>query len=190
MKRYQLLESWHNRCDNAKDELYCESDSKENLQETIITLRDFIKVAGLGPDFPKGTPKIGKRENDETVLYLGESLTSTEYWRSFRIVDTKPQWDFAFEEEFPDTAGKNFMGVLTDGHHFLFWHAYASEEGQPERCHIFDSLNMDEEVEICSYLWTANNDSILLEALNNLEDPADFCGEGSPIRTLKFKETE
>ncbi len=37
----------------------------------------------------------------------------------------------------------------------------------------------------CEYRATADNDAMLLECLNRL-DGEDYCGEGSPIRTLKF----
>ncbi len=49
---------------------------------------------------------------------------------------------------------------------------------------------MDDDSEECSYLWTAENDGILLDCLNGLDNPDDFCGEGSPIRTLVFLPAE
>ena len=97
-------------------------------------------------------------------------------------------WDFQYEEEFPDTAGTNQMGVLTNGEYYLFFHVFAEEEGKLERCHIYSSLNMTGDNEECSYPWTSENDSLLLECLNSLKDKTDFCGEGSPIRSIKFNE--
>lgn len=99
-------------------------------------------------------------------------------------------WDFRYEEEVPDTAGANILGILTNGRYYLFFHVYADEEGQSERCHIYSSVIMDPENEECSYLWTSENDCILLQCLNELKDETDFCGEGSPIRSLQFKNSE
>lgn len=98
----------------------------------------------------------------------------------------RPSWDFRYEEEFPDTAGPNMAGVISNGDNYLFYHAYADEDGDPVICHIYSSFNMTEDTQVCSYPWTAENDSILLDALNNLEDPDDYCGEGSPLTTLRF----
>lgn len=47
---------------------------------------------------------------------------------------------------------------------------------------------MDEESEECSYPWTAENDAIVTECLNGLKEPTDYCGDASPLRTLKFIE--
>lgn len=191
MEKYQLLESWRNGDENAQDKLYCESDLKENLEEILSSLSDNLKENGLGFDFPSGSPRVDVGSEGVPVFYLGKSPKKSEHWRSFKIVETKPLWGFAYDEQFPDIAGRNFIGIISNGKNNLFWHAFAEEEGQMETCHIYDSMLMEQESEICTYPWTAENDSLLIETLNNLQNPEDWCGEACPLRTLKFhQETE
>ena len=193
MKTFQIVESWHNRCDNAAEDIFCESTSKENLEEILKTLCDGLKANGLGWDFPSGTPTMEKTSDGATVLFLGADLSSSEYWRAFRIVEAKTLWGFQYDEEYPDTAGRNFVGVLTNEENYLFWHAFADNDGQVENCHIYSSLKdlYESQNEVCVYPWTAENDSLVLEALNTLHNPLDYCGEGCPLSTLEFNnETE
>ena len=193
MKTYQIIESWHNGCDNAAEDCYCESTSRENLEETLKSLFASLKTDGLGWDFPSGTPKVDTDNDGNTVFYLGKDLCSSEHWRGFRIVEAKPLWGFQYDEEYPDTAGRNFAGLLTNDEDYLFWHAFADEDGTVEKCHIFSSLKdlYENENEICSYPWTAENDSLVLDTLNNLRNPQEYCGEGCPLATLEFSnETE
>ena len=88
-KRYQLLESWHNGCDNAVDEVFCESDHKENLEEILASVCDELKTKGLGYDFPSGTPQLGVDGPGNPVLFLGKDISISEHWRSFRIAETE-----------------------------------------------------------------------------------------------------
>lgn len=199
MKKYKILESWHNKCDNAEDELFAIFDHKEDAEETIVGyVRSMAASNSLGKDFrrPVGEETVcvwSGPDIDGSLIaraWIGTKDThflSSEYRREFIIKEAEPEWEFHYDEEYPDTAGRNFLGLLSNDENFLFWHAFADEEGQTETCHIYDSLAMQPENEICSYPWTAENDSVLLNALNNLKDPKDFCGESSPIRTLKFK---
>lgn len=199
MNKYKILESWHNKCDNAKDELFAIFDRQEDAEETIAGyVRSMAASNSLGKDFrrPVGeeTVRVWSGPDTDGALiaraWIGTkdtSFLSSEYRREFIIKEAKPEWEFCYDEEYPDTAGRNFLGLLSNGENFLFWHAFAHEEGQTETCHIYDSITMRHDNEICSYPCAAENDTILLNALNNLEDPNNFCGEGSPIRTLKFK---
>lgn len=210
--KYNIIEHWQNRA-NTGTEILTTTDNKKVAIELVCALVQNINRNGLGKDFPNPAGEfrvfVFTEDNrqvtkpDDVLFHIntkqgetvGDTLVATiaksskdaqisEYRRAFQIKPAK--WDFVYDEGFPDTAGQNEMGVISDGEHYLFYHAYAEEEGQPEICHIYSSLNMDEDTEECSYPWTAENDSILLECLNNLENETDFCGEGSPIRTLKF----
>lgn len=197
MKKYKILESWHNGCDNAENELYATCDNKADAKELLLGLGYKMQgINSLGEDFPEPA-KLERVHVAFSWLETKGVLTAwigaddshpmgSEHRRIFHIVEAG-KWDFTYDEEFPDTAGQNIMGILTDGEHFLFWHAFAHEEGQTEICHIYDSIAMQPENTVCTYPWTAENDSILLNALNSLENPDDYCGEGSPLMTLQFK---
>lgn len=94
----------------------------------------------------------------------------------------KRVWRFVYDEEVFDTMGSNFVGIVTDGRRFLFFHAQPTEGMYEERCFIYSSLmdmyNRDNEE--LSYPWTAENDALLLKALNSLDDDSNrFCGEDS-----------
>lgn len=103
-----------------------------------------------------------------------------------------PKWNFIYDEEYGDDPyGSNFSGVIarSDGNfRCLFFHAYCNKEGARPFCHIYDSiLSMTQhENEICSYPWTRENDSILLHVLDSLENPQDYSGDNSPLRTIEF----
>ena len=94
----------------------------------------------------------------------------------------KRVWRFVYDEEVFDTMGSNFVGIVTDGRRFLFFHAQPTEGMDEERCFIYsylmDMYNRDNEE--LSYPWTAENDALLLKALNSLDDDSNrFCGENS-----------
>lgn len=97
-------------------------------------------------------------------------------------------WHFAYDEErYSDEGDCTFLGVLTDGRRYLFFRTTEDNDEGDYTCHIHNSLLMDEDSEECSYPWSAENDAILLGCLNGLQNPNDYCGEGSPLRTLAFK---
>ena len=165
-------------------------------------------MSGKSPQTPvKGSKvKIEGRVRCSSVMGP-DGLTRTAYEVVVRHIDFFPEdstllfqddrkpapkgnWDFRYEEEHFDTAGENFVGALTNGNRFLFWHAFAEGENKPVICHIYDSLLMTPENEICSYLWTAENDGRVTAALNGLEDESDWCGEHCPLRTLEFSDEE
>ena len=105
----------------------------------------------------------------------------------YRTAPRSSRWDFVDDEEHYGPDGSvSFTGILSDGEHFLF---FRTDGGMDEGCTCFihNSILMDEDSIECYYPWTAENDSRLLECLNSLEDPQDYCGEGSPIRTLSFE---
>ncbi len=105
-------------------------------------------------------------------------------------MNTKNKWSFAYDESLePDVWGCNEAGVLTDGVHFLFYHALKRNVNDAiETCYIYDSLTdlFECDNEVCHYPWTSENDEVLLNALNNLDNPEDYCGAGSPIEVLEF----
>lgn len=95
-------------------------------------------------------------------------------------------WDFSYDEEFNHPCSPwRFAGVLTDGRHFLFWNVVGDDGA--EICRVYNSIAMDDDTLECEYPWSAENDSILIGCLNNLEDQQAYCGDGSPIQTLEFK---
>ena len=102
----------------------------------------------------------------------------------------KPSWDFTYEQENWDYQGMNFSGILQDTNnlsHTLFFHALRMEEtDEAETCFIYSNMFLNEEELVCSYPWTAENDAILIDALNSLENPLDFCGDDSPIQFIEF----
>lgn len=117
---------------------------------------------------------------------------------TFRVItlqtedDRHPdRWDFVYDEEQSVHEGVRPMGVISNGRNFLFFEVQATEgEDEADICHVYDSISMNPESEVCSYPWTADNDSALLNALDNLADPRDFCGENCPLRTLEFPDKE
>lgn len=170
MKRYRLFESWHNGCDNAENEVFAESDSRQNLEEILTALHGRFLHKGLGDGYSDRIPNFRITEDGLHRYWLGDPEESLpEFCRNFRIVEVDeehPKWDFTEEEELPDTAGYNSMGLLTNGRFSFPFHILADEEGQRERCHVYDSLLMRPEDEICAYDWTDENDEKVINALN------------------------
>ena len=100
----------------------------------------------------------------------------------------KPQWRIIYDEE--DPVDERFHGVISDGRpfHSLFFRAESDVPGELETCHVFNSILMTEDTEECSFPWTDENFGILFDCLNSLSGPEEYSGEGSPIRTLPFKQ--
>lgn len=104
------------------------------------------------------------------------------------------KWDFIYEKEVPDIA-TNQIGILSDGANFLFFHVWKINEEDPiETCQVFNSMDLMDDSMECQYPWTAENDEILLDALNKADrDPfvtGSYCGEAGVLRALKFKPFE
>lgn len=105
----------------------------------------------------------------------------------------KREWRFVYDEEICDTLGSNFMGIITDGCRFLFFHALPEDDLGDVRCYIFSSLQsmFNHDDEELSYPWTAENDELLLKALNSLdEDSTRYCGEDSVYHEFFTANTE
>ena len=100
------------------------------------------------------------------------------------------KWDFVYDEDYPDDWGRNFTGILSDGRHFLFWHALAENEGDVETCRVYDSIEsmFCDNDPLCEYKWTAENDSILLECLNGLDETDIYVKDA--LRKKKSKDAE
>ena len=100
----------------------------------------------------------------------------------------KKKWDFVYDEEHFDTA-KNFAGVLSNGRNYLFYHVYSYSgiEGT-EYCAIYNSIFMTDDTLEVEYKWTPDNDSLLLDTLNKCGD--NYCGDESPLRSIKFEEEQ
>lgn len=101
-------------------------------------------------------------------------------------------WRFIHKWGYSDSAGVNQWGIISNGENHLFFHTFkVNETDLIETCIIFYSMLMTEDTEECRYPWTAENDEILLDALNKADrDPfvrGSFCGEESALRNLHFK---
>ncbi len=94
----------------------------------------------------------------------------------------KHTWDYIHQEEIFDTNGRCLIGAISDGANCLFFAVSCDEPEGPEICRIFSSMTCCEESVECTFEWTVENDQRLLDCLAACGD--DFCGEGSPIRTL------
>ena len=120
--------------------------------------------------------------NDYTKEYVGNG-------RNFNIDMNMENgiWGFRYVEQSTNPSFYEFyFGVITDGTRFLFYRldddnimsVYASivemYEGGETECEFYD---------------TNANEQILLDALNALPaDSLDYCGEGCPLRTIRFHE--
>ena len=103
----------------------------------------------------------------------------------------KNKWEFTYDEEVFDHWGQNIAGIITNGENYLFYHVHPHEDGGNEYCHVYNSIWMMDESEECCYLWTAENDEILLDALNNAKSIIDIIGDDGLLHKLEFKnETE
>ena len=96
MKKYFILESWHNGTSNGTDETYAicynESDAKEVVQGVLSS---FLHLNTLGEDFPDPDGKnwMHQSVDSTTKTYYawigptGCGFLSSEHRRSFRIVE-------------------------------------------------------------------------------------------------------
>lgn len=166
------------------------SEAETFIESENLDFRRGIDRRDFGDDFDE-------IETDPEMLVRGFDTVyqSTkgyyEAWRidEFDIPDNKVKhkWDFCYDEEVFDTAGANLAGVLTDGEHALYWHAYKDREDDAiEKCHIYNSIWMRESTEECVYDWTAENDSLVTEALNGCTDATRIAGENSVLHGIKF----
>ena len=96
------------------------------------------------------------------------------------------RWRFAYDEE--NGRDGTFRGVVTDGERFLFFRTWEDPDTGAEMRGIYNSILMGDDTEECRYEADPENDSLLLDCLDSLEDPRDYCGDGSPIQTLEFRD--
>ena len=203
--RFLVLEDWNNGCDNASGELFATFPHRGDAEATLIGYaRSMVESNSIGDDFrrPAGDETVrvwsGPDIDGSLIIkaWIGTKDTpflSSEFRREFIVVEETPEnprWDFANEEEdhsADDIREPVFSGIVTNGRNFLYYRTSDNGDGT-QTCHIHNSIRLTEDTEECSYLWTPENDSVLLSVLNHLEDSEDFCGEGSPIRTIKFQD--
>ena len=100
----------------------------------------------------------------------------------------KKEWRFVYDEEIFDTLGSNFTGVISNGEHFLFYHICPDKDLKKEIMHIYSSLQclFAHEGEEAEYIWTAENDQKLLDALNSEKDFSNLIGEQSILKNIQF----
>lgn len=106
----------------------------------------------------------------------------------------KPDWKFTYEEEYPDSAGYNCVGILRDKNSdspfsCLFFHILKdNEDDEVETMHIYGSLYnlFNADCDEIAFPWTSENEDILVAYLNGLPDPVDICGDDGLLRQLEF----
>lgn len=92
MKKYQILESWHNRCDNAVCELYAECRNENDTREILDALSKKFEKEGLGDGFPslsEGYELVSQFYDNIADFWLqknDEGFMSSEYRRRFQVI--------------------------------------------------------------------------------------------------------
>lgn len=125
MSKFTILESWHNGCDNAEDEIYATCNNKADAKELLLGLGIMLhRKNSLGEDFPDPT-----KQQRVHVSWLdtagglsawigieGSCAMGSEHRRIFRIVEEEGQ-DFgtAFSQEELNTMSDIFH-EYKDGH--------------------------------------------------------------------------
>lgn len=98
-------------------------------------------------------------------------------------------WDYVYEEEHFDINGYCSVGAISNGENCLFFTVSCDEQNGQEICRLYSSISFSAESLECQYHWTAENDSRLFNCLNSLDGEA-YCGESSPVRKIRFAESE
>lgn len=95
-------------------------------------------------------------------------------------------WKFTYDEEIADRERCHFIGVISNGKHFLFYKTW--ETDGTEMISIYASIMnlMNDESPELTYPWTAENDRMVIKALNSLEENEThrFCGENSILHEI------
>lgn len=100
----------------------------------------------------------------------------------------KNTWEYIHQEEIFDTNGRCLVGAISNGVDCLFFAVSCDEPDGPEICRVFSSMTACDESMECSFEWTEENDKRLFDCLAECRD--NFCGDGSPIRTLFTNQTK
>ena len=101
-----------------------------------------------------------------------------------------PKWEFVYEEEFPDSNGANRIGIIQNKNNpkqVLFFQVYAYDKDDIETCHILTSITLDYATQVCEYPWTAENEEILLDCLNNTVVGEEYAETDGPLAKIPFK---
>ena len=101
-----------------------------------------------------------------------------------------PKWEFVYEEEFPDSNGTNLIGIIQNKNNpkqVLFFQVYAEDKDDIETCHILTSIALDPATKVCEYPWTAENDDMLLDYLNNTIVGEEYAESDGPLTRIGFK---
>ena len=107
---------------------------------------------------------------------------------SVRTVETG--WRFIAEEEIGDEASPIlFLGVLTNGEDCLYYRVEKDHEGR-DICTIHSSLTFEDGSEEVSYLWTADNDQKVIDALDAVTDRRLIAGEDSVLHDIAFDDDD
>lgn len=96
-------------------------------------------------------------------------------------------WDYVYEEEHFDGNGYCRVGAFSNGENFLFFTVNCEGPNGKEICRVYSSIAFSSESLECQYDWCEDNDTILFECLNKIVD-GNFCGDGSPVRLIRFNE--
>lgn len=174
-----------------------------------VWLPEALDVEGNGPR--PGIGLSGTRDDIQPGVFTGEEACE-DFEAIFRAVYTeladsvgskdspekwmekflRPKWDFIYDEERYTPDGKLFWaGLLTNGEDYLFWKTDPTENSDdPTLCHIYNSILMTDDSVEMEYLWCSENDERVVNCLNSLDDPKDFCGDDSPLLGIVFVEDE
>lgn len=99
---------------------------------------------------------------------------------------TNNKWKYVYDEEIWDHDGENFVGIISDGNRFLFYHILPDSNGQ-EMMYVFSSLvglMTHDHIEV-EFPWIGENELRFFSLLNELdEDSTDYCGENAIYRKM------
>lgn len=101
-----------------------------------------------------------------------------------------PKWDFVYEEHFPDSNGTNKIGIVQNKNNpkqVLFFQVYAEDKDDIEFCHILTSITLEPATHVCEYPWTAENEEMLLDCLNNTIVEEEYAETNGSLAKIPFK---
>ena len=95
------------------------------------------------------------------------------------------KWDIVYDEEYPDTNGYCGSAILSDGERFLFASICRDDDEIIEHMSVRNELMPIEGTEIIRFPWTSENETILLQTLNESGD--NYACDDSPLLSAPFK---